>query len=1232
MQKKNQTPQFFVRGYIKIKGGEDPVPGIFVNGFDGKNEIGNAISNDDGGFEFAVNEKFTGNVLMLKGEDSKRKKIFDRKIDSTDFNSIVMILVDGKNLVTSLQRLISIKPKEGRIFPKEKLLIIYSAVNLYGGTKKQYFFDGPDKPGLTCPFPELENYQNVLFDAWGTVQGDIVAKIKFRDSLDAILLQKSTAGKKPGGIDFFGKKWNSFVGSKNKNKIGKTDISDPIISLESSALLMMAANFLGNSDKKVSNHYMNIAIDQIASYFRVSPIYKAANNAINGDVHSQQDVRSMIHVWGEDCRGHGGLPDFPDDRGGFDPSKPMDPHMEDMLKCLDDLSKPQANDVINYSIDDVSPADACPGDTLTITGSGFKNSAGKIKFRGNNYSNIVKADPITWTDTEIKVVVPAGAFYGPVDLEFPFRLGRFICGSIVSQRINNISRTAVYFTGNIPVCRFFQTRVNGVGTYLVEENDSVCEFYFQLTDNSQNVRVTVKNGNQQLYNFQGLNYTDTVTFNVPNRSQTTVLDIELRANNGCGERLVQTALLIHKFATNSLTGMEITQATQFYKASEHIPNNNEHKADNSVQLISHKDTLVRVYFITDQVNEFNNGRSEGVIIKLKGLRGSNELEGSPLNITNSTPLVAINDTIVTSHKKFLLRTANFILPRNWTDEGSLRLIAELHMEPIFQFPDKINPDANKIDKTFNFKNALKLRCVLVRIKYTGEGSQTDDAPTEVSCAQLLNSVRSAYPTDKLVVALPQPEDQVMTFDGDLTEASDTGCGKGWNDMMGKLTDLTKAYDAPEYVWCGVLNSPLPTNSTAGGCGGQGGNALGRATFPNAFPATAMQEIGHAYGKDHTFEDSNWPAYGQPDAGGDQSPTRNSPDSIGEFGVDVPTLKLLGDANQNNILFDPTGTSDYMSYDGSPLWTSPYTYLDLWDAYFRNPLTVTGGGIFAMMPANRKQDYLHICGSIDLKTEQVKLKSSYHMPFRRINQPKGMMTNYSFRLIDKDKYVLYDIPIIMDFMYDMEIKLNHFLPYSKNIQTVQIYKEGKVVHELHRSENNVKISKLEIKKNKRELLIDWQGKSAKNQPLVYAALISYDKGIYWNKLKFGFRNPNFKYLLKNIYGGKNCVIKIVATDGFNTDVAFSKVFDMPIKAPKIVPLNFAEGGKLAINSTYDLAVQVLEYGLNDELKYELKWFVNNVEVGRGNSASIKISEKNNVIKVLLTGEDFKSKLEVKISGV
>ena len=285
--------------------------------------------------------------------------------------------------------------------------------------------------------------------------------------------------------------------------------------------------------------------------------------------------------------------------------------------------------------------------------------------------------------------------------------------------------------------------------------------------------------------------------------------------------------------------MEVTQAIQFFRASEHIALTSEHKPDNSVPLIANKQTLVRVYYTTDQDPGFNEGKSFGLNVALRGTKDGQALSGgnalSPFNLNS---LVATGDNSVNTQRGRLTSSANFLLPGTWTvpslivpppGQGfptfvPLTLTAELSIRPFEPWiRDGIDADRDLLTVSgLNFNRSRDLQCVLVRVEYTGPGSGNGAGapPSFDSCVGTLAKICNVNPTGQLDVFVPaQEEDQVITFNGDLsaTPPASGGCGAAWGTLLDLLEDMSQSASGDEDAfWTALLNPALQFR--VAGCG------------------------------------------------------------------------------------------------------------------------------------------------------------------------------------------------------------------------------------------------------------------------------------------------------------------------------------------------------------------------------------------------------------------------------
>ena len=122
-----------------------------------------------------------------------------------------------------------------------------------------------------------------------------------------------------------------------------------------------------------------------------------------------------------------------------------------------EMSKVQAANVVVASISSINPTQIIAGDksVLTINGSSFGNTAGKVHFKnaddaGASTVSALATQIVSWTDTKIQVEVPGKAGSGVVEVETSAGTTTQISGLIVTYAISTAR-----FTDTNPVSNVF---------------------------------------------------------------------------------------------------------------------------------------------------------------------------------------------------------------------------------------------------------------------------------------------------------------------------------------------------------------------------------------------------------------------------------------------------------------------------------------------------------------------------------------------------------------------------------------------------------------------------------------------------------------------------------------------------------------------------------------------------------------------------------------------------------
>jgi hypothetical protein len=332
-----------------------------------------------------------------------------------------------------------------------------------------------------------------------------------------------------------------------------------------------------------------------------------------------------------------------------------------------------------------------------------------------------------------------------------------------------------------------------------------------------------------------------------------------------------------------ITDLEVNQAVQFFRSAEHLDATNA-MPDNSLPLVGGKTTGLRFYVDHDP-------SAGSPILSLFGeviLR----IGGTTTTLTPIQAIVPRRESEI--NRAAVDHTLNFAVPAEWC-RGQLEISCQ-----VFDAADSASRSA-AFKRTLQFIDVNPLRVYGVGINYTGAGLNLA-APALTDVLAAFDYTRRVWPTGDVLTS----GFTTLEFSGDLSGVAADGCGDGFNDLLDELQDLKG--DTDDLVY-----GLLPTGTPLTGVAGCGGNGAGTGVVGDG--VTAAHEAGHAFGRKHVpcddssrcdsprNTDEDYPRYGN-----------FVSDSIGEFGYDP----------ENNMVFDPAVSSDFMGYSGSD-WISPYTF-------------------------------------------------------------------------------------------------------------------------------------------------------------------------------------------------------------------------------------------------------------------------------------------------------------------
>lgn len=364
------------------------------------------------------------------------------------------------------------------------------------------------------------------------------------------------------------------------------------------------------------------------------------------------------------------------------------------------------------------------------------------------------------------------------------------------------------------------------------------------------------------------------------------------------------------------SGIEVTQAVQFFEADRHLTDPADRQADNALRLVSGKPAWVRVYV--------------GSLFGGSGVSGSLEVQrrqlgflfGTVANLnphsSSATSVPPLFTTTYASMRGNIGSTINFLIP---ADEmiGTLRLIARISMSG--------RTAEATVDVDVTLRQTLRLAGVM--ISYDGPSSMQAGSPNLMLTAPALADLQAMSGT--ALTLFPVESTAFFRVAGTLTQTVPlqsasfpaSGCGTAWDALHARVAAVRTADgNQPGWIYYGLLPSGTPMGPV-GGCGG-GGVAVG----PINQPWTLAHEAGHAAGLAHAPSggapnpDPKFPAYEPYDPAG--TPQGHT----GEYGLDI---------NTGNVM-SPQVFYDVMGY-AVPKWISPYHHGLLLNAKELSPTTV-----------------------------------------------------------------------------------------------------------------------------------------------------------------------------------------------------------------------------------------------------------------------------------------------------
>jgi hypothetical protein len=295
-----------------------------------------------------------------------------------------------------------------------------------------------------------------------------------------------------------------------------------------------------------------------------------------------------------------------------------------------------------YVIASITPRSACPGQTVTITGSGFDSKARTVRFP--TIGGSADGQVASWSDTKVEVVVPADATCGDLELVIPAGQVESCAGQAFD--VMKPGSGTPSFDGGVPQIKSFTG--NGRSENLRVDPGSTIELTWSVCPPiaTIEVMVTTRETGSVVFDQTGLAADGRLTVSVPAFTTRRTLECALLAIGSCPPGQAVATLLVDVLPKPNvrIEGMEVTQGIQRFWRQGITPN--------SVSTVAGKDTIVRVYVSAD-MGGFNDDEVPGIIgvlnvgaydlVPINGITPDNPTGAQPFHTARNVAAIDRNE-------------------------------------------------------------------------------------------------------------------------------------------------------------------------------------------------------------------------------------------------------------------------------------------------------------------------------------------------------------------------------------------------------------------------------------------------------------------------------------------------------------------------------------------------------------------------------------------------------------